>query len=456
MNTTTSRTALPSGPKGLPFVGSAFDFQRDPLGFTRQLQREYGSMASVSIGKLPFVFFFRPEHVRYFLTEHQKNFKKANRGRNNLKRVLGDSLLTIDGEYHRRQRRLVQPAFHKQRIENYANVMVQYTQDMLETWQPHAEIDISQAMQQLTLRIIGQTLFHVDLIDRSRDIGQAFTDLIERPGGPFRSQLRVPFLTKKQEQKAWNGKHRLDDFVYELIARRRTAGQDLGDVLSMLLEAQDEGDILSDTQVHDHVLTFVAAGHETAQNTLSWTFYLLSQYPAARHKLQEELHSVLNGRAPTIDDLPNLPFLEWTINEAWRKIPPAWVISRQAIDAFDLDGYHFPAGTVSILSQWVIHNLPDVWGDPETFRPERWQPEEAKKIPQGAFFPFGMGTRICIGMPFAEMETRLLLATILQRYTPELVPSFPVVPLPRVTLRPKYGMKIRLEPAASVAHAAVL
>ncbi len=444
------RSTLPPGPKGLPFIGSALPFQRDPLRFVRQLQREYGDMVMVNIGKLPFVFFFRPEYVRYFLTEHQKNFTKANRGRTNLKRVLGDGLLTIDGEYHRQQRRLVQPAFHKHRIESYANVMVQYTQEMLKTWQPRTEIDMSRTMQQLTLRIIGQTLFHVDLIDRSRDIGQAFSDLIERPGGPFRSQLRIPFLTKKQQQKAWEGKQRIDAFVYELIAQRRASGRDTGDVLSMLLEAQDASNILIDKQVHDHVLTFVAAGHETAQNTLSWTFYLLSKNPAVRQKLQAELHAALGGRAPTVDDLPHLPYLDWTINEVWRMIPPAWVMSRQAIDAFDLDGYHFPAGTVAILSQWVMHHLPDVWGDPEVFRPERWNPQQAQKIPQGAFFPFGMGPRICIGMPFADMETRLLLATILQQYAPELVPGFPVVPLPRVTLRPKYGMKMRLEPAEKV------
>jgi len=439
---------LPPGPKGLPFLGNALAFQRDPLAFVRRLERGYGRVATAYLGKQPLVFFFRPEHVRYFLTEQQKNFTKANRGRNNLKRLLGDGLLTIDGDFHRQQRRLVQPAFHKRRVESYAGVMVQYTREMLDTWQPHAAIDIAQAMQQLTLRIIGETLFNVDLVGNSGEIGQAFTALIQGPGGPFRLQARLPFLRhNKKAEKSRAGKALLDKFVYDLIAQRRADGRDTGDVMSMLLEAQDEGNILSDKQVHDHVLTFVAAGHETAQNTLSWTFYLLSQNPAARQKLQAELHSVLGGRVPTMDDLPYLPYLDWVINEAWRVIPPAWVMSRQASEPFDLDGYHFPAGTVALLSQWVIHNLPDIWGDPQNFRPERWDPrQQEQKIPQGAFFPFGAGPRICIGMPFADMETHLLLATILQRYTPELVPGFPVVPLPRVTLRPKYGMKMKLEP----------
>lgn len=453
--TDATATKLPPGPKGLPFFGSALSFQRDPLSFIRKLQRDYGRMATVYLGKAPTVFFFRPEHVRYFLTEQQKNFTKANRGRNNLKNLLGDGLLTIDGEFHRQQRRLVQPAFHKRRVESYAGVMVQYTQEMLATWQPHSEIDIAQAMQQLTLRIIGETLFNVDLIGKSAEIGQAFTALIEGPGGPFRLQMRIPFLrNKKKVERSRAGKALLDNFVYDLIAQRRADGRDTGDVLSMLLEAQDEGNILSDKQIHDHVLTFVAAGHETAQNTLSWTFYLLSQNPAARAKLQAELHSVLGGRAPTIDDLPNLPYLDWVINEAWRVMPPAWVMSRQSIEPFDLEGYHFPAGTVGIISQWVIHNLPDIWGDPQNFRPERWDPQQQeKKMPQGAFFPFGGGPRICIGMPFANMETHLLLATILQQYTPELVPGFPVVPLPRVTIRPRYGLKVKLEPTVKPAVA---
>jgi cytochrome P450 len=449
-------STLPPGPKGMPIVGNAPQFQRDPLAFVRQLQRDYGSMATAYLGKRPLVFFFRPEHVRYFLTEHQKNFTKVARGRNNLKNTLGDGLLTIDGDFHRQQRRLVQPAFHKHRIESYANTMVQFTQEMLETWQPHSEINISQAMQQLTLRIIGETLFHVDLIEQAGEIGQAFTDLIEGPGGPLRMQrrlrLKLPFT---KYGKSVEGKRTIDEFVYSLIEQRRASKQDLGDVMSMLLEAQDEGSIMSNKQVHDHVLTFVAAGHETAQNTMSWTFYLLSKNPQKRDKLIHELQTVLNGRAPTVDDLAKLPYLEWVINESWRIMPPAWIMSRQAIDEFDLDGYHFPAGTVAMLSQWVLHNEPEIWGDPETFRPERWDPEHGQKVPQGAFFPFGMGPRICIGMPFAEMETRLLLATILQRFTPDLVPGFPVVPLPRVTMRPKYGMKMILEPTARQAEVLV-
>ena len=209
---------------------------------------------------------------------------------------------------------------------------------------------------------------------------------------------------------------------------------------------------MTDKQIHDQVLTFVAAGHETAQNTLSWTFCLLSQHPTVYEKLLAELQTVLAGRTPTVADLPKLPYLEWVINESWRYYPPAWLQGRRAIEAFDFDGYHFLANTVALVSQWVTHNLPDIWGDPENFRPERWDPASGQKIPQGAYFPFGGGPRICIGIPFAEMETKLLVASILQRYTPRLVPGFPVVLQPRVTLRPKYGMHMILEATPKLAR----
>jgi cytochrome P450 len=193
------------------------------------------------------------------------------------------------------------------------------------------------------------------------------------------------------------------------------------------------------------VLTFIAAGHETAQNTLAWTFYLLSKNPLVLEKLLAELHTVLAGRPPTLEDLPNLPYLEWVINESWRYYPPAWRQARQPLHDFELDGYHIPADTIVILSQWVLHNLPEIWGDPENFRPERWDPANDQKLPQGAYFPFGLGPRMCIGMPFAQLETKLLLATILQRYVPRLAPNARVAFLPLVTLRPKYGMLMRLE-----------
>lgn len=323
--------------------------------------------------------------------------------------------------------------------------MVQFTEEMLKQWRPGMALNMASAMQQLTLSIIAKSLFNIDSPPLIAELGGAFNAVINNGRSlGSRNLLRVnlPFT---RYGKVVAGKRTLDEFVYNLIAERREDGRDMGDVLSMLLHAQEEGDTLSDKQVHDHVLTFVAAGHETAQNTLSWTFYLLSQHPEKREKLLNELQTVLAGRSPTVADLAHLPYLEWVIKESWRILPPAWIQGRRAVNDFELDGYHFPAETIGMISQWVTHNLPDIWGDPEVFRPERWDPVENEKVPQWAYFPFGGGSRICIGMPFAEMETKLLLATILQRYAPRLEPGFPVVPKPRVTLRPKYGMRMILE-----------
>jgi len=439
-----NKASLPPGPKGLPIVGNIFQLRRDPLSFVREIQQTYGRMATVQFGKQQVVMFLRPEHVRYLLVEKPRNFVKYDLG--NLRFLLGDGLLTSDGDFHRQQRRLVQPAFHKHRVEGYADTMVHLTEEMLEQWQPGSEVDISREMQQLTLRIILKALFNLDSPTQSASLGRAITTVITNSirnfGSVRRLRLDLPF-TRYGRMMA--GKRELDTFVYDLIKQRRADGRDVGDVLSMLLQAQDEGNTMTDKQIHDQVFTFIAAGHETARNTMSWTFYLLSQHPHVLEKLLAELHTVLQGRSPSVDDLPNLPYLDWVINESWRVYPPAWTLIRRAVDAFDLDGYHFPAGTIAVLSQWVLHHLPDIWGDPDVFRPERWDPASGQQVPQWAYFPFGGGPLICIGMPFAELETRLLLATILQHYTPRLVPGFKVVPQPRVTLRPKYGMHMILE-----------
>lgn len=435
-------TKLPPGPPRRPFVGSGKPFQTNPLQFLRELQQTYPRMATIYAGNEPLIFCFRPEHVRYCLIEHPRSFAKPKRS--NLRVLLGEGLLTTDGELHRQQRRLVQPGFHKQRVESYAGIMTDMTQEMLAEWQPNSEINISQAMQGLTLRIIAKTLFNIDSLERARELGDAFDMVIDVSRRRRRGPFTMPFTSYG---KALIGKRILDKFVYDIINERRKNRGDRGDVLSMLLEAEEEDAVLmSNKRVHDHVLTFVAAGHETAQNTMSWTFYLLSQHPDVREKLVNELRAVLNDRVPTVEDLADLPYLEQVINESWRFYPPAWIMSRRCIEPVEIDGYRFPTDTLFFLSQWVLHHQPDIWGDPENFRPERWEPASGQKIPQGAYYPFGGGPHTCIGMPFAVMETKLLLATILQHYTPEVVPGYPVVLQPRVTLRPKYGIHMTLLP----------
>ena len=450
-------SSVPPGPEGLPFFGNALQFRRDPLAFVQGVQRAFGSVATARIRDVPVVMFFRPEHVRYFLYENPRNFTNGEFA-GNLRDFLGDGLLTIDGEFHRQQRRLVQPAFHKRRVDSYGTLMVRYTREMLDTWRPGMRIDVVRAMQELTLRIVAQALFDVDLNAEHTSMAEGFRLIVENPTQiPWSLAslpIDLPFTPYGRNQQ---GRRALDAYVYALIARRRAEGRDAGDIVSMLLAAQEGEARMTDKQVRDQAMTFFAAGHETTSNALAWTFYLLSGHSTERDRLLVELADVLVGRDPTVDDLPHLPYLDWVVSESMRLYPPAWTQGRRAIDAFDLAGYHFPAGTLVMFSQWVLHHLPDVWGDPNAFRPERWDPFDGQKPPQGAYFPFGGGPRMCIGMPFAQLEARLLLATILQRYIPRVVPGYPVVPRPRVTLRPKYGIHVTLEPShvmspAPVAH----
>jgi cytochrome P450 len=449
-------TYLPPGPERLPLVGNLLQFRRDQLAFVTGLQRSYGRAATFYLANLPVVMFFRPEAVRAILVEQARNFTNGEFV-GELKGVLGEGLLTTDGDVHRRQRRMVQPAFHKRRVEGYAEVMVAHTQQMLDAWQPGATIDLAAAMQGLTLRIVAKALFNVDLRAEQTDLGRAFTGVIENPVGHAWSlrglPINLPITPYGKHQRAL---HALDQFVYTLISRRRAEGTDTGDVLSMLLAARDDetagdsgaedGASLSDREIRDQAMTLFAAGHETTSNALSWTFYLLARHPRERARLVAELRDVLGGRAPTVDDLARLPYLDQVVKESMRLYPPAWTQGRRAIAPFELEGYSLPAGQIVMFSQWVIHRLPDLWGDPDAFRPERFAPEAEQRIPPYAYFPFGGGPRMCIGMPFANLEARLLLATMLQRYVPNLEPGFPVVPQPRITLRLRHGLRMTLDP----------
>lgn len=439
---------LPPRVPSLPVVGASLAFSRGPLAYLTKLQRTYGKAARIPmVGGFEIAVFFTPTAVRTVLTEQPRNFtsREFNFA---LTRLLGDGLLTIDGDFHRQQRRLVQPAFHKRRIESYATTMTSHTEEMLATWHRGEVRDLAVEMQQLTLRIVAKTLFDVDLQNESGQLGKAFTDVITFPGErrlAWQNFVRIDSPLTPYGR-FLRGRATLDKTIFGIIHERRASGQDSGDVLSMLLQAQDEdGGTMTDQQVRDQTMTFFAAGHETTANSLAWTFYLLSNNYTAWDRLQAELAQVLGGRTPTLDDLPNLVYTDMIIKESMRLYPPAWVIGRRAAAACEIDGYQLPAGQVVMLPQYIIQRLPEIWGaNADAFVPERFDPAHPQEVPQFAYFPFGGGLRMCIGMPFAQMEARLLLATIAQRHHPRLVPGFPVVPQTMITLRPKHGLKMTI------------
>lgn len=450
----TSTTALPPGPRRLPYLGNLLSLRLDPLGYLERLQRTYGDMATIYFMKNPAVLLFRPEHVRYVLVEHPRDFLNINSLQRNRDDNFGsEGLLTINGEKHRQQRHAIQPAFHKKQVEGYAAIMEQYTQELLKTWQPGDKVDMSRAMQELTLRIVSKCLFSIDLSSQLDPLSDAFDGAIASSTSVAEDLLNIRIdnpVTGYGKRRA--ALRQLNMLIYTMMAQRRDNYGDYNDVLSLLMSAQsgeEPGTKLTEKQIHDHVLTFLAAGHETTAIALVWTFYLLSQYPQVRIQLQDQLRSVLAGREPTLEDLARIPYLDWVLNESMRLYPPAWLQMRFVARETELDGVQLPVGTMLILSQWVIHRLPDIWEDAEAFKPERWDPANGQQIPPGAYFPFGGGPRTCIGMPLAQLEARIILASILQRYTPQPIPGYTPGFQPVITLRPKRHLQVTLMPASS-------
>jgi cytochrome P450 len=440
---------MPPGPRELPFVGSLFQMNRDGLDFVTHIEATYGPVAGFHLLQIPMVLLSDPELIKYVLVDHPRDFT-SREFNESLVLLLGHGLLTSDGDFHRQQRRLVQPAFHRKRVEGYASIMVEYTRQMLERWHEGEQFDVLTMMQELTLRIVGKTLLNLDLGgEQASTVGEAFTSAILYSSQPALSlkliKLDVPFLPYHHYMRA---EKLLDETVYRIIAEHRTRKTDVGDVVSMLLATQDEdGSQMTDEQIRDQVMTLFAAGHETTANLLTWAFYLLGQYPQVCEKLVTEIATVVGDEGDVVvteEMVRRMPYLEQVVEEVLRLYPPAWAIGRRAAKDVELGGYHFPEGTFFMISQWMMHRSEKYFDDPTVFRPERFAPENRQKIPPMVYFPFGAGTRMCIGMPFAQLEAKLLLATILARYTLQPVEGFNVKPKGLITLRPQYGMKMRV------------
>ncbi|MEP6535356.1 MAG: cytochrome P450 [Bryobacteraceae bacterium] len=438
---------LPPGPKGRPFVGVFAGFRKDPPLFLLNVARQYGDVAFFTMGRQEFYLLNRPEYVQDILVTHSGKFQKS-RIMQRSKILLGEGLLTSEGQLHLRQRRLVQPAFHRQRIAGYAAAMVEAAGRAAGRWTDGETRDISEEMMRLTLTIVAETLFGATVEEDADEIGRAITDVLGMfnmmliPFTEFLQKMPLPSMRRFERARSF-----LDRKIYSIINERRESGDDRGDLLSMLLLAQDEqgdGGSMTDTQVRDEALTLFMAGHETTANALTWTWYLLSQNPEAEERLHEELRTVLSGRAPVFDDLPRLAYTEMVFAESMRLYPPAWAVSRLAMRDHDVAGYHMPAGCLCLMSPFVMHRNPEFFPDPERFDPERWTPEAKEQRPKFSYYPFGGGPRICIGERFAWTEGVLLLAAIAQKWQMRLDPEQQVAHRAQITLRTRYGMRMRL------------
>ena len=423
-------------------------FRMDPLSFLRKFSEQFGDLVEFHLSGQHMFLVRHPDDIYDVLVTNNSNFVKG-RALQRSKRLLGQGLLTSEGEFHRRQRRLVQPAFHRQRIASYASVMVEHADRLSNRWQNGNTFDIHQEMTRLTLGIVAKTLFDAEVESDAQQIGEAMNcimgmfNLLMFPYSELLEKLPLPQIRRYHRMH-----ERLDSIIYRIINARRSTGEDRGDLLSMLLLAQDadEGSGgMSDTQVRDEALTLFIAGHETTATALSWTWYLLSQHPDVEKKLHAELAERRAGRLPTVEDIPNLPYTEMVVAESIRLYPPAWAIGRRALSDQNIGGYVVPANAIVLLSPYITQRDSRFFPDPVRFDPERWTPEAKESRPQYAYFPFGGGVRRCIGENFAWTEAILLLATVASRWRVTLVPGQKVVPKALITLRPKSGIWVKID-----------
>lgn len=436
------------GPKGNFLLGVMPEFNRDSLAFLEKLARDYGDIVRARFFYIPIYFLYHPDHIEYVLATNSRNFIKPLTFRTPFfQRLVGNGLLTSEGEFWRRQRRLAQPAFHRERINAYGRSMVKDTEEMLATWRDSEIRDIHRDMMRLTMEVVTHTLFNANVSDDADKVARALAILVE----PFGSQATLKWILDNRLPTPTNRRfHKvaaeLDEVIYRIIGQRRAGGnQDQGDLLSMLLQAHDEdGSQMTDKQLRDEVITLFLAGQETTALTLVWAWYLLAQHPEAEQAFWLELDEVLQGRAPEAADVPQLKFTEMIAKESMRLYPPAYVVGRESVAECEIGGYHIPPRTQMLMPTWVVHRDPRFFIEPEKFKPERWTPEFISELPKYAYFPFGGGPRVCIGNTFAMMEIVLLLATIGQKFRLNLVTKHPVELQPAMSLRPRNGIRMIL------------
>ena len=441
-----ARSGRPPGPPRRGLFGNLKEFSDDRLGSLTRWAREYGDLVSARFGPRSILFANHPDLVEEVLVNQNRKFIKHFRLRQ-AKGTLGEGLLTSEGEFWRSQRKLAQPAFHRDRIAAYGRLMVEYTERLIGSWADGQVRDVQSDMMRLTLEIVSKTLFDAEIGSDSVGASAAMETLMHAFIASTASPVIVPrWIPTPMNLRVARTVRRLEQILYAIIAERRRSGEDRGDLLSMLLHAQDEesGRRMTDRQLRDECMTLFLAGHETTANTMAWAWFLLSGRPDVEARLHDELDRVLDGRPPTVADFPRLTYTESIVNETLRLYPPGWMIGREAIEPLELGGYPIPRGMTVFMTTYAIQRDPRWFDDPDAFRPDRWSDGLLQRIPRYAYFPFGGGPRICIGNNFALMEASLILATIAQKYRLALAPDAVIAPLPSMTLRPAQGVKVVL------------
>jgi cytochrome P450 len=440
-------SSRPPGPKGQPILGVMREFNRDSLSFITNA-RDYGDVVRMRFLYVTAYFLYNPSDIEYVLSTNAKNFIKSMSLRSNFfHRLLGNGLLTSEGDFWRRQRRLAQPAFHRQRIGAYGEVMVEYTTRLMASWRDGDVRNIHRDMMRLTLEIVVKTLFNADASGDADRVARVLEKIVQ----PFASQATLKWILDNRlptpaHRRFDQAAREIDDIVYRIIAERRKSSSDEGDLLSMLLAAHDEdGSQMTDRQLRDEVMTIFLAGHETTALVLSWVWYLLAKNPDAERKFHEELDGGLNGRLPDIADLPSLKFTEMIVKEAMRLYPPAYGIGREPIEDCEIGGFFVPRKSQVFMFPWALHRDPRFFEEPLCFRPDRWTEDFSNSLPKYAYFPFGGGPRACIGNYFAMMEILLVLATMGQRFRFTLASDQHVDLLPAMSLRPNGDISVTVQ-----------
>jgi len=440
----------PPGPRGLPVLGMLLAIRRDPTAVFMDAARRFGDVAYLKIGPRRGYLLTNPADVRHVLQDNAANYRKSPLY-DTLRQSLGNGLLTSEGAFWLRQRRIAQPAFHRQRIAALAGVMAEAVREIGVDWEAIAStkqpVDIGDEMMRLTRTVVLRALLGANLGPFTSRIDGAWKVMNEHIGDSFWSLGLTNGWPTPRNRRFQAARAVLRGAVEYAIRQRREQGAEGDDLLSMLMHARDEdtGESMTDEQLRVEVTTFLLAGQETTSLALTWTFYLLSQHAAVRERLEGEVDAVLGGRPAAYDDLPNLPLTRRVIDESMRLYPPAWGFSRQALGDDELGGYRLPCGWLAFLMPYVLHRLPTHWPDPDRFDPDRFLPERSADRPKFAYLPFGAGPRQCIGNQFALLEAHLTVATLAQGFRLTLVPGHPVEAWPLITLRPRFGMPMTIE-----------